>query len=864
MALDAASQNTVSLNYDSVSLEEIINQVESQTKFKFIFNNDEINIQQKFSIRSSKEKVVSVLNRLLQTTNITYVIKDKFIVLSRKDIRKKFTISGNVTDAVTGESLINANIIVKNQSRGVNTNSYGFYSLTLEEGDYILQISYLGYTYKEIDISLSNNITLNIELEPTSSQLDEIVITNNSNSKVSTVISGVSDLKVSEIKRIPAFLGEPDIVRALLTLPGISTVGEGASGINVRGGNIDQNLMLLDEAPIYNPTHVFGLFSSLNADALSELKIYKGGIPARYGGRASSVIDIKQREGNSKELKGEGGIGLLFSRLTLEGPIKKDKLSFLVSGRRSYFDIFFPIIGGELKGQKLSFYDLSTKLSWNINDKNKVYLSGYFGKDVLKFGIDEDDSETGEKSTETTDVKWNNATATLRWNHIFSNKLFMNLSAVYGRYNYNLESSDGGPLDSFYSIKWRSSIDNILLKPDFTYYINPNVKMRFGANTTLYKFIPAKITSEDEGINTVNIEAERGLELAPYIEYEMKKNRFSLNAGLRYSWFGNFGANSVYSYNPNFPKNPNSVINTKMYDKGELIKSYEGFEPRISLKYNLKDNAAIKLGYNKMFQYIHYLSNTTASFPFDVWKISGEHIKPLEVHQISAGYAYDTPNNDYNFNVEGYYKTFKNIIEYKNGADLFINKYVETQLLPAEGYSYGAEFSVYKNIGKLKGNANYTYSVTRRKTNSEFLTENINDGNYYPSNYDRPHVLNVTTNYSLNKKWNMDVFFTYQTGRPTTEATGRLIFDGSPYLTYSDRNAYRLPDTHRMDVSFTYTPTPKLDKKWRGSWSFGVYNVYARKNAFTSFSIFRNNKLKNYNFYLIGAPVPFITYNFKF
>lgn len=866
MAINGFSQDKVTLNLENTQLETILKQIEKQTSYSFIYNNDEINVSEKFDIKVVEEGVVKTLNELLQTTTIKYLVKNSFIILSNHSQQKnKFTLSGTIKDTTTGETLPGASVYIKDSDKGVSTNEYGFYSITFPEDHYTFQISYLGYNLKEIKIELTKNIKLDIQLEPTSNELDEVTITaNNENkSQVNTIASGVSTLKGSEIKRLPAFLGEPDIMRALLTLPGVNTIGEGASGINVRGGNIDQNLILLDEAPIYNPTHVFGLFSGFNTDAIKEMKLYKGGIPARFGGRASSVLEIRQRDGNTKTFKGEGGLGLLFSRLTLEGPIKKEKLSFLVSGRRSYFDVFFPIIGGEVKDQKVFFYDLNSKLTWKINKNNTLFLSGYFGADVMKLHSEGEVIPEGKEPDDKTDFSWKNATATLRWNHIFSNKLFMNVSGIYSEYNYNLKSTDGGPLEANSSIKWKSSIENFIVKPDFMYFINPSTKMRFGINGTLYRFTPAKASSDDVGINTIDFEVEKGVEIAPYIEYEKKWKNFSFSTGLRYSWFGNFGYNKVAVYSTGVPKNVTTIIDTREYKKGKLIKSYNGFEPRISLKYNLQDNKALKFGYNRMFQYIHYISNTTAAFPFDVWKLSGIHVKPLEVNQISVGYAYDTQDKRYNFTAEGYYKTFKNIIEYKNGADLLLNENIETQLLPAKGYSYGTEFGVYKNTGKLRGSINYTYSVTKRKTTSIFSSDNINDSRYYPSNYDRPHVFNMTTDYKLGAKWNVGLFFTYQSGRPVTKATGRFIFDNNPYLTYSDRNAYRLPSTHRMDISFTYTPK-RPNKKWKGSWSFGLYNLYARKNAFSSFSIFKNNRLRSYDFYLIGAPVPFITYNFKF
>ncbi|WCC45163.1 carboxypeptidase-like regulatory domain-containing protein [Tenacibaculum finnmarkense] len=509
-ATNTFSQNNVTLNYENKSLELILNQIEKQTDYSFVFNNDEVNIQQKFTINVVNKELGKAIKLLFRNTAIKYQVKNTLIILSKenknstilKTAEQKYSISGTVKDATTGETLLGANIVIKDALKGTTTNEYGFYSMTILKGIYVLQISYVGYKNKEIKVDLNNNIKRNFELTLAENALEEVVIksTNTSKSQLKTILTGVSSLRASEIKKLPAFFGEPDITRAVLTQPGVSTVGEGASGFNVRGGNIDQNLLLLDEAPLYNSSHLWGLFSAINADALKDLKFYKGGIPARFGGRASSVLDMRQKEGSSKIFKAEGGVGLLFSRVTLEGPIKKDKLSFLVSGRRTYFDLFFPLAGEDLKNQKMYFYDLNTKLSWNINDNNTLFLSGYFGKDVMKFKAEEETEYDEQTQTETTEpageisFSWNNATTSLRWNHVFSNKLFMNLSTIYSSYKYALAAQNDGPsqTDSGSAFEWTSSVENYIFKPDFTYYLNPETKMRFGIHGTYYRFTPDK------------------------------------------------------------------------------------------------------------------------------------------------------------------------------------------------------------------------------------------------------------------------------------------------------------------------------------------------------------------------------------
>ncbi len=895
VATNTFSQNNVTLNHKNKSLELILNQIEKQTNYNFVFNNDEVNVQQKFTINIVNENVNKAVEILFKNTLVKHQIKNKLIILSKdKDISQKnilkkqqlkYTISGTVKDATTGETLLGANVVIKDALKGTITNEYGFYSMTLLKGIYVLEISYVGYKSKEIKINLNSNIKRNFELTLTENALEEVVVnsTNKSQSQVKTILTGVSNIKTAEIKKLPAFFGEPDITRVILTQPGVSSVGEGASGFNVRGGNIDQNLLLLDEAPLYNSSHLWGLFSAINADALKDLKFYKGGIPARFGGRASSVLDMRQKEGSSKIFKGEGGLGLLFSRLTLEGPIKKDKLSFLVSGRRTYFDIFFPLAGDDLKNQKMYFYDLNTKLSWNINDNNKLYLSGYFGKDVMRFKGEEETEYDEQTQTETTepagkiDFSWNNATTSLRWNHVFSNKLFMNLSTIYSSYKYSLAAENDGPsqTDSGSAFEWTSSVENYIFKPDFTYYLNLDTKMRFGIHGTYYRFTPAKLTNNEQGIKNIDLSVEKAVEIAPYYELEKKWDKLSVNIGARYSLFRNIGPYEVATYASGLPKTPSTITGQVKYKSGETIAKYGGFEPRLSLKYDVDDRKSLKIGYNKMYQYIHLMSNSSAALPFDVWKLSGKYVKPLEVNQYSFGFAFDSKNRNYNFSVEGYYKDFKNLVEYVNNADLFINKNIETQLLPAKGYAYGTEFSVHKTKGKFTGNLNYTYSVSKRKTVSEFSSENINNGEYFSSNYDKPHIFNATANYKFSDKWTMGTFFTFQSGRPTTLITGRGVYgenEDETVFTYSDRNAYRMKNTHRLDVSLTYTPESSLYSKWKGSWSFGIYNIYGRKNAFSNYYTFSNNNqnigisktLNKKQFSLFGAPIPFITYNFKF
>ncbi|WP_299260220.1 TonB-dependent receptor [uncultured Aquimarina sp.] len=864
LAFNGFSQKNVTLEEENSSLKSIIDKIEGQTSYTFIFSNDVIDVNQNFSIEVIEKDVTETLELLFKDVTISYKIKKNHIILSKaKRQRNDFTISGIVTDTTTGETLLGASIIIKNSNNGVFTNEYGFYSITLSKGTYIFEISFLGYTTKEVEVQLQSNMNLKIELQPASSELDEVIITSNQNNKsqVASILGGTTNLTASEIKKLPSLLGEPDITRVILTQPGISSIGEGTSGFNVRGGNVDQNLILLDEAPLYNTSHLFGLFSIFNADAVKILKLYKGEIPARFGGRASSVLEIRQKNGSLKRIKGEGGLGLLFSKFTIEGPIKKDKISFLASGRRSYFDIFFPLFRGNEAVDKFHFYDLNTKLTWNINKNNRIYASGIFAADVLQFNQEEENGEGGFDTD--LDLGWTNTTATIRWNHTFSNKLFSNITGIYSKYDFSLgQREDLREEDIEENIEETAerSIENWIFKPDFTYYLSPSAQMRFGLSGNLYQFIPKITGTAGKQI----LDKEKALELAAYYSIQKQWNKLSLQTGLRYSWFANFGEENIAIYDPNLPQTQNSIIENRSVKNNEISKTYFGLEPRISVKYDINDRKAFKIGYNRIFQYIHSINRQTITLPNDTWKPSGEHIAPLEVNQFSAGYAYDTKDQNYNFSIEGYYKTFDDIIVYKNGARLGVFDNLETELVAAEGFSYGLELAAHKNKGKLTGNVNYTYSVSKRKTKSNFSSEQINRNTYFPSNFDRPHIFNITANYKLSKKWEVGAFFTYQTGRPITEPNGRLTIDGDAFITYSDRNAFRISNTHRADISFTYTPTDNPKTNWKGSWNFGIYNVYGRKNAFSVNSVFDNNQLETSQISFIAAPIPFISYNFKF
>ena len=649
----------------------------------------------------------------------------------------RVTLSGYIKDVENGEALIGASVYVKELQTGTITNTYGFYSLSLPSGKYTVTFSYIGYQSLTNELQLQENQTLTVELSPEDVTLEEVVVTSDRlDANVEKVEMSTTTVSMVEVKQMPQLLGEVDVIRSIQLLPGITTVGEGATGFNVRGGNIDENLILLDEAPVYNSSHLFGFFSVFNADAVKDVKIYKGGIPAAYGGRMSSVLDVRQKEGNMKEFAGNGGIGLISSRLLLEAPIVKEKSSFMIAGRRSYFDLFTKLSPDEdIQNTSLYFYDLNAKVNYIFDDKNRIYLSGYFGRDAL--GLEEFGME------------WGNKTATLRWNHLINERLFSNFTAVYSDYDYNLNADSD--TDNF---DWTSNIFNTNIKADFSYYLNPNNTLDFGINGLYYKFKPGNIKVDRllEDDIALDLEPERAFEPAIYLSNEQKlSDRLSLQYGLRYSQFHNFGKGEVYRYAPGLPRENKNVIDTIQYGSGEVIKSYDAFEPRISGKFTLTETSSIKASYNRMAQYVHLVSNTTAAFPIDIWTPAGVHVKPAKVDQYALGYFRNFNDNTLEFSAEVYYKNYQDLLDYKDGAELIFNEALEQEILSGKGRAYGIELLLRKQQGRFTGWIGYTLSRTERKV------PGINNNEYYPSNYDKPHDLTLVASYELNKK--VDGFF---------------------------------------------------------------------------------------------------------
>ncbi|WP_299526630.1 TonB-dependent receptor [uncultured Lutibacter sp.] len=768
------------------------------------------------------------------------------------------TVSGIIKDINNGETVFGASVYLKGTTIGVMSNEYGFYSITAPKGTYSLVISYLGYSDMIQEIELKENQKIDFEITEASMQLDEIVISSGETEMVNIrkPQMSVSKVNVATIKKMPVVLGEVDIIKSIQMLPGVTNNGEASSGFNVRGGAVDQNLVLLDEAIIYNTSHLLGFFSVFNADAIKDVKLYKGGIPARFGGRVSSVLDVRQKDGNNKNFKLTGGIGLISSRLAVEGPVFKDKGSFLLAGRSSYAHLFMKL--AEENDNSAQFYDLNLKTNYNINENNKLFLSGYFGRDSF-------DMAGGFESS------YGNLSGNLRWNHIFNDKLFSNVSLIYSKYDYDLS------IDAF-EFDWVSSITNYNVKYDLKYYASDAFKLDFGANAIYYEFDPGAInpTTESSPINSLQLDLKKAFESGLYINAEHKlTDKLTAQYGLRYSNFSRLGGQSLVDYADNKPVVFNetlgiyeagTAIGETEFENDEKIITFNNLEPRVSLSYQLNESSSFKAGYSKTAQYVHLLSNTQSVTPLDVWTPSGKFIKPQLSDQYALGYFRNFKDRLYSFEVEAYYKTVDNRIDYIDGSNLIGNNTIETEILNGESRGYGLEFLLRKNEGKFTGWLAYTYSKSEQRTlGGSAGGPGINDGAWYKSNHDRTHDISLTGSYAFNDKWTFGSNLVFQTGRPVTYPTGEYQYEDVRIASYSERNSDRLPTYHRLDISATYTPNRRPEKQWKGEWVFGINNVYNRKNAASiSFGQNRETGANEATRTSIFGIVPSVSYNFKF
>jgi hypothetical protein len=773
-------------------------------------------------------------------------------------IKQKFTLSGTVSDAKSNESIIGVTIYIPELKTGTTTNEYGFYSITIPKGNYEVLVSYVSFQTVTENINLEKNTKNNFKLSSIGEQLQEVVITKDKKAtNIRKAEMSINKLSIATIKKMPVVLGEVDVLKSILLLPGVTNAGEGASGFNVRGGGADQNLILLDEATIFNSSHVFGFFSVFNPDAIKDLKLYKGGIPARYGGRASSVLDIYQKDGSSTGFHMNGGIGLISSRLLAEGPIVKDKGSFLIGGRASYAHLFLKL-SQEQKNNAAYFYDLNTKLSYKLNPNNNLFLSGYFGRDV--FSLDKSFTNT-----------YGNSTLNLRWNHLFNDKLFSNLSVIYSDYYFGLDLDLAG-------FKWDSGIKNYNIKYDFKNYISDKFKLNFGANSIYYDFNPGTInpTNPNSGINFSQLDKKYAFEPALYIEAEQEiSKKVSLYYGLRYSLFYRLGQSTTNVYANNEPVIFNqelqiyekaTPIGTKFYDKNKVIQSYNYLEPRFSIAYGIDKNQSLKASYNRMVQYLQLVSNTSSPTPLDIWMPSDNFIKPQIADQVALGYFRNFNEEMYSFEAETFYKKIQNRMDYIDGADLIANEAIEQVILNGQMRSYGLELMFRKNEGKFTGWISYTLSKSEQQTPGRNSSEiGINNGKWYSSAYDKLHNLAVTSSYNLNKKWSFGANFILQSGQPVTYPNGQYTYQDIVVPSYGLRNENRLPIYNHLDLSATLTPHKNDNRKWNSEWVFSIYNVYNRKNAasigFQQNADTGNNEALRTSIFGI---VPAVSYNFKF
>jgi hypothetical protein len=768
--------------------------------------------------------------------------------------KNKRTISGHIKDAETGEDLIGASIYVSEIESGAVTNVYGFYSLRMDMGSYTLRFSYIGYETIEKKIDLKENITLDVELLPRGELLQEVeIIAEAPDQNVKEAEMSVVRLDSKTIRQIPSLMGEVDIIKALLLLPGVQTAAEGSSGFVVRGGGPDQNLVILDEATVYNAGHLLGFFSVFNNDAIKDVKLYKGDIPARFGGRLSSVLDVRMKDGNTKRFSGTGGIGIISSRLTLEGPILKEKTSFIASGRRTYADIFLPLSSNEdLRDNKLYFYDFNAKVNHTFNEKNRIFASGYFGRDVFK--------------NEFAAMRLGNQTATLRWNHLFSTNIFSNFSFIYSKYKYELGTASDDEANSF---EWNSDLEDFGLKGDFTYYVNEKNTLRFGITSLYHNFNPgiAKGKGENSLFDEYIVPESHAIESAIYISNEQKiGSLLTLKYGLRLSTFSSIGPTTLYNYDANFEK-----IDSTVYKRGDIYNTYWGLEPRVGLNYLLTESSSVKASWARTQQYIQVAQNSTAGTPLDIWFPASPNVKPQLSDQLAVGYFRNFKNNLIETSIEGYYKWIQNAIDFKDHAELLLNQELEGELRFGKAWSYGIEALLRVNgiplvNGSFSGWISYTWSRTWR----EF--PDINNGNVYPSPYDRPHDVSIVSNWDINPRWTVAANWVYSTGQPVTFPTGRAFVGNVILPIYSDRNAYRMEDYHRLDLSATLHGKKKPGRKWQHSWTLALYNAYNRHNTWSINFVQEQSTAGNPNrgyetyaerTYLFGI-IPAITFNFKF
>ncbi len=857
-----------------VLLGEVLLRIEKKQNVKFFYKNDWIR-DVEVKAPAADEPLFGFLSRELGNNGLNYLVlyDSQYVILFKgpapvsslntrvvadtthvveNQKRELYRLEGIVRDSNTGERIVGATVFAEEERKVAVTGKDGDYQITLPLGSHHIRITAVGKGATVERINLGENMKKDFEMFEQSIELNDIVISSQrADRNVTSTDMGQLKMDIKTLRTIPQFMGEVDVVKSILLLPGISTVGEGASGFNVRGGNVDQNLILLDDVPLFNSSHLFGFFSSFNPDFVKDFTLYKGAMPANYSGRISSVLDVKMKDGNPAKVSVSGGVGIISSRLMVEGPLGSDKTTFVIGGRFAYPDWLLKKVPDiNVQRSSANFYDLNFRLRHQFNDRNSIYFSAYRSADLFKFAAD-------------TTYGWSTTNLALRWNTTISNRLYANATVLYSQYQNQISGlTPGQDFDAKFGIDTQGG------KADFTYSLNSANKIDFGVNYTHYTFNNGNLLpGEQSSVSPKKLQEEYSIERGIYISDEVKVSpTISLHGGLRYSDYAVLGEADVALYDPNLPQSPSSVVGTKHFAKGEEIKKYSGWEPRMSVKISVSENSSVKLGYNRNLQYLQLISNTTAISPLDLWKSSNYYIKPQVGNQLSLGYFRNFSQNRIEASVEGFYKQIDNLVEYKNGANLFMNPLLESQLLNAKGEAYGAEFFVKKREGKLTGWISYTYSRSLRTVNGTTPEETLNHGQQYPSNFDKPHNVSTVANYAFTRRLSMSANFTYSTGRPITNPQSIYVIDGYAVAQFTDRNQSRIPDYHRLDLSFTIEESLKRQKKWKGSWTFSIYNVYGRANPY---SVFfkpqpRGYQIEAYRLAVVGTVFPSITYNFKF
>ena len=762
----------------------------------------------------------------------------------------KATIEGYVRDTKSGEAVIGATVFIASTKTGVATDQFGYFTITLPRGRHTLNIKGVGMKDTRRQIILYTDGKLNIEVQEQINSLREVKISADKVANVRSVELGVTRLDIKNIKEIPAVFGEADILRVVLTLPGVTSVGEATTGFNVRGGAADENLILLDGSTIYNPAHFFGFFAAFNPDIVKDIELYKSSIPEKYGGRLSSVLEVTNREGNKKKFTGSAGIGLLTSRFNLEGPIDKDKTSFILGARTTYSDWLLKSLPEAYKHSEASFSDFNFDVSHQINDKNNLYLSSYLSNDQFRLNSD-------------TTYKYSNKAVSLRWKHNFNNKLYSVIGGGLDGYSYDISSS-ANPVNAF-NLGFKIHQDNF--KADFTWYLSSKHTIDFGLSSILYNIEPGNF-SPNSAMSLVvpeTVQPEHALESALYLgdKFDVTDN-FTVTAGVRYNIYNYLGAQSVYTYAPNLPKEQANVVDSTNYGSGKIINTYQAPDIRISARYLLGANTSVKVGYNTLHQYIHLLSNSTSISPTDVYKLSDPNIKPEHGDQVSLGLFQNAKNNTIEMSVEVYYKRLRDYLDYKSGAVLLLNQHVEQDVINTEGKAYGAEFLIKKTAGKLNGSVSYTYSRTFLRQDDPNAGELINGGAYYPANYDKPNAFNFTGNYRFTHRYSVSLDVVYSTGRPITLPVAKYEYAGSERVFYSDRNEYRIPDYFRSDFGINIEGNHRVHQFFHSSWTVGVYNLTGRQNAYSTFFTEQSGVISGYKLSIFAEPIPYINYNLRF